>query len=36
MDVYAGVRSFFKENISLTMIRIRLNLVSDILLYDSN
>ena len=36
MHAYVGVRSFFRENISLTMIRIRLNLVSNIILYDSN
>ena len=36
MHAYVGVTSFFRENISLTMIRIRLNLVSNIILYDSN
>ena len=34
LHVYAGVTAFYRENLSLTMIRIRLGLVQNIVMYD--
>jgi len=36
LHAYVSERRFFRENLTLMMIQIRLNLVTDIMLYDTN